>query len=82
MARAQKEGDTTRTRRNFEMHVQLQPHLMDWFGALSQTLPGRVEFSFPDKERLLNQLDGSTQVEDPRRFDVSVLEGLLERLPT
>lgn len=33
-ARAQKEADTTRSRRNFEMHLALQPHLLDWFHAL------------------------------------------------
>ena len=81
VARAQREGDATRSRRNFDMHLALQPHLMDWFEALSQALPGRVEFAFPDKDALLAELKGKAPEEDPRRFDVSVLDALLERLP-
>ena len=81
VARAQKEGDATRTRRNFDMHLALQSHLVDWFEALALALPGRVEFAFPDRDTLLAELKIKAPEEDPRRFDVSVLDALLERLP-
>lgn len=81
VARAQKEGDATRSRRNFEQHLALQPHLMDWFEALAKALPGRVEFAFPDKDALLTELKNKTPEVNPRRFDVSVFDALIEGLP-
>lgn len=81
IARAQKEGDATRTRRNFDMHLALQPHLLDWFGALSQALPGKVEFDFPDKDTVLAEIARNSSAGEPHRFDVPVFDALLERLP-
>ncbi|MEO1220758.1 MAG: hypothetical protein AAFY42_05330 [Pseudomonadota bacterium] len=81
VARLQKEGDATRSRRNFEMHLALQPHLIDWFEALSHAMPSRVEFAFPDKDALLAELKSKAPEEDPRRFDVSALDALINRLP-
>lgn len=81
VARAQKEGDPTRRRGNFEQHIALQPHLMEWFKATSEALPGRVRWEFPDRDALLAELQSKAPEEDPRRFDVSVLDALLERLP-
>lgn len=81
IARAQKEGDETRSRRRFGMHLALQPHLIDWYRALSPLLPGRVEFEWPEVERLQRDLQTKTPEDDPRRFDVGVFEALLERLP-
>ena len=81
IARAQKEGDPTRSRRRFDMHLALQPHLMDWYETLAEVLPGRVEFAFPDRAELLAELKTKAPEDDPRRFDVSVLDTLLERLP-
>ena len=81
VARRQKEGDTTRSRSRFDMHLALQPHLMDWFEALARVLPGQVEFAFPDKDVLLGELKTKAPEEHPRRFDVAVLDGLLEALP-
>ena len=80
VARAQKEGDATRTRRRFDMHLALQPHLMRWYEALSEVLPGQIEFAFPDKDDLLARAKSKAPEENPRRFDVSVLDALLARL--
>ena len=80
VARAQKEGDPTRSRRNFDRHLALQPHLMRWYEALSEALPGQVEFAFPDRHDLLARIKNKAPEEDPRRFDVSVLDALLSRL--
>ena len=81
VARAQKEADPTRTRRRFDMHLALQPHLMDWYETFSVALPGRVEFAFPDKDALLAELNSKAPEENPRRFDVSVFDALLATLP-
>lgn len=81
VARAQKEADVTRGRRNFEMHLALQPHLLDWFDALSGVLPGRVSFEFPDHEALLAELTDDRPDTDERRFDVAAFDELRERLP-
>ena len=82
IARAQKEGDPTRSRRRFDMHLTLQPHLMDWYEALDPILPGRIEFAFPDQPTLQAELESKAPEEDPRRFDVSALVALFERLPS
>ncbi|MEL6540600.1 MAG: hypothetical protein AAFQ34_04275 [Pseudomonadota bacterium] len=81
VARRQKEGDLTRTRSRFDMHLALQPHLLAWFEALAEILPGRVEFSFSDKEALLDTLKNKAPEASPRRFDVSALSALIARLP-
>lgn len=80
LARAQKDGDLTRTRRRFDMHLALQPFLIRWFEALSEVLPGRVEFAFPSKDALLERLNNKTTKDTSRRFDVSVLDALVEQL--
>ncbi len=82
VARAQKEGDPTRRRGNFEQHLALQPHLIEWFTILSDVLPGRVRWEFPDLDGLLSELKGKAPEENPRRFDVSVFDALIERLPS
>ncbi|MEO0419522.1 MAG: hypothetical protein AAF249_11695 [Pseudomonadota bacterium] len=81
VARRQKEGDLTRTRSRFDMHLALQPHLLAWFEALAEILPGRVEFSFSDKQALLDTLKNKAPEASPRRFDVSALSALIARLP-
>jgi len=80
-ARAQKEADVTRRRGNFEQHLALQPHLVEWFRAMSDALPGRVRWEFPDPAKLLAEIQNKTPGEDPRRFDVSVFDELSRRLP-
>lgn len=80
LARAQKEGDPTRTRRRFDMHLALQPYLMRWFETLSEVLPGCVEFDFPAKDVLLERLKNKLPESKSKRFDVSVLDTLAARL--
>ncbi|MEP2551483.1 MAG: hypothetical protein ABJH26_09335 [Marinomonas sp.] len=81
-ARMQKEGDLARSRGNFDQHLALQPHLIDWFRALTDILPRKVEFAFPDPANLLSQLESKTPEDNPRRFDTSIFDALIERLPT
>ncbi|MEP1422891.1 MAG: hypothetical protein ABJK59_14075 [Erythrobacter sp.] len=81
VARAQKEGDATRRRGNFEQHLALQPHLIAWFTVMSDVLPGKVRWEFPEREALLAELKSKTPEEAPRRFDVSIFDALLKGLP-
>lgn len=81
VARAQKEGDPTRTRRRFDMHLALQPHLIDWFTALAEVLPGQVQLAWPDADAARSALATKTPEENPRRFDVHVWDDLIGRLP-
>lgn len=48
VARRRKQTDPDRSRRNFELHVRLQPSLITWYETLSGVLPGQVFFGFPD----------------------------------
>ncbi len=80
-ARAQKEGDATQRRGNFDQHLALQPHLMDWFSALSETLPDQVRWGFPEPLALLAEIKDKAPEASPRRFDVSVFDELVRRLP-
>ena len=81
VARRQKEGDPTRTRRRFDMHLALQPHLMAWFEALAEVLPGRVEFAFRERDALLCDLKSAAIEPNPHRFSVKALNALIEALP-
>ena len=81
VACAQKEGDKTRSRRRWDMHLALQPHLIAWFEALAGVIPDRVQFQWPEPEDVLRDIQSRTPEENPRRFDVSILDDLLDRLP-
>jgi hypothetical protein len=45
--RARRDADASRTRRNFERHVQLRDGLMRWYSAIDRLEPGRVVFGLP-----------------------------------
>ncbi len=47
VARRQRDGDRSRTRRNFELHALLGPPLADWYRSLGQILPGAVMWTHP-----------------------------------
>jgi hypothetical protein len=46
--RRRRDADTTRTRRSFEVHVQLRDSLLAWYRAIDALEPGRVLFGLPD----------------------------------
>lgn len=46
--RRQKEGDSTRSRRSFELHRRLAPPLREWYEALQSVDPRRVQWKFPE----------------------------------
>ena len=47
--RSQREGDPHRRRRNFEQHLQLMKPHHAWYEALSEVLPGRVRWQYPER---------------------------------
>lgn len=46
--RARRDGDPTRTRRNFERHVKLRDSTLRWYRAIGAVEPGRVIFGLPE----------------------------------
>ena len=46
--RAQKDGDDSRARRSFELHVKLGPHLERWYSTIERLEPERVVWNFPE----------------------------------
>ncbi len=81
IARAQKEGDKTRRRGNFEQHLALQPYVIQWFTAISGILHGAVRWGFPQADALIAEIKEKAPEVSPRRFDVSVFDALVEQLP-
>ena len=73
LARARAASDPMRRRRNFELHVRLQPALLAWYRALDDALPGRVRFGLPARmpERVLAH----------GRYDVAAFDRLIDALP-
>ncbi|MBV7259186.1 hypothetical protein [Erythrobacter crassostreae] len=81
VARAQKENDNSRRRDNFEEHLALQPHLIAWFAALSDVVPDRVRWSFPEVKELSNEIAKRASERGPHRYDTSVFDALIDGLP-
>jgi len=76
LARLQRDGDATRARRNFELHLRLQSPLIAWYEALGAALPGRVKFSLPTEWALpagSGPKDG--------RYDVVAFDHAINLLP-
>lgn len=72
LARQRAQADTTRRRRNFELHVRLQAALLSWYAALEQVLPGRVYMGFPAQMPVLKNLEG--------RYSVNAFDQLIAAL--
>ncbi|PZQ17418.1 MAG: hypothetical protein DI564_06335 [Rhodanobacter denitrificans] len=77
-ARRQRDGDPTRTRRNFDLHLRLQAPLMAWYETLARVLPGRVQFDWPDAGEL--EAD-SAAAPDPLRYALDRFDALVAALP-
>ncbi len=73
LARAQRDADATRTRRNFELHLKLQPPLIEWYRGVEAILPGRVTWTLPES--------GVPKIEPrPRGDDAALFDTLMELL--
>jgi hypothetical protein len=75
VARQRKQTDLTRSRRNFELHVRLQPGLIDWYEALRAVLPGQVFFGFPDARPAT-----APPSSESRRYDLATFDNFIARL--
>ena len=72
-----KAGDSTCTRRNFELHRQLAEPLREWYHAVSQLGPSRVHWSLP-----LSGIHGLTALGNRSpRTGTEIYEELLSLLP-
>jgi len=52
LALQQRNADDTRSRRNFELHILLEPAVIAWYLALERLLPGRVIWGLPEDGRI------------------------------
>ena len=72
LARQHARADDSRRRRNFELHVRLQPALIEWYRALEVVLPGRVQFGLPPS---LPEMEAMGQ-----RYDLEAFDRMIEAL--
>ncbi len=75
LARTQMAGDASRARRKFDLHVRLQPPLLEWYGALATLLPGRVAFGLPEPGML------PAVTPNPQRHDLVLFDRFVAALP-
>lgn len=73
IARARARADASRSRRNFELHVRLQPALIAWYAALDAVLPGRVQFGLPPAL--------PATCETGERYSLSAFDRMIATLP-
>ncbi|MGG7099517.1 hypothetical protein [Rhodococcus sp. 24CO] len=72
----QRDGDSTRRRRSFELHARLAEPLAEWYSAVDRLDPGRVIHGFP------TEVDFAALAQPrPDRYDVNLLDRLLDVLP-
>jgi hypothetical protein len=74
---ARRRTDTTRTRRNFDLHAQLAGPLRDWYQAISRLDSSRVRWELPSAG--LNDL--STLCPRNQRTGTGTFDSLIEQLP-
>lgn len=73
--RRHRDGDDSRSRRNFAAHVQLREPLQQWYAALDSLSPGRVVWELP--------VEGVPKLPEPwpERCSLELLESLVAALP-
>jgi hypothetical protein len=74
--RWRREGDGSRRRRNFDLHVQLAGPLREWYAAMDELEPGHVVWGLPDRG-----LDPKTIPRRTSRTGGDLLDALIEQLP-
>lgn len=74
---ARRSADTTRRRRNFDLHAQLADPLRDWYRAVSALDPDRVRWELPAAG--ISGL-ASLQPRDPRT-GTAIFDALIDQLP-
>lgn len=59
----------------FDLHVQLQPHLVRWYRQLEAVLGARVCWTLPERG-----LPFETMSQNDRRYDVAMFDALIDGL--
>jgi hypothetical protein len=75
--RLQKVGDSTRSRRSFELHAKLREPLIEWYQCLNRLKPGQVVWKLPEDG--IASISGAAPCAG--RYDVSLLDSLVGELP-
>ena len=75
--RERKDGDATRTRRSFELHVQLRTPLQEWYGVLADLSPGRIAWELPQSW----PRPFAAAAVRAERYDIELLDTLVHHLP-
>jgi len=68
-ARRQRNADSTRSRRNFELHVRLLQPVMTWYRALETVMPGAVTWELPEDGLAQMRRERGQPAGDIRLFD-------------
>jgi len=74
---ARRHADTTRRRRNFDLHSQLASPLRDWYHAISQLDPDRVRWELPPT----GTHDLTAYGHRSQRTGTDTCDALIEQLP-
>jgi hypothetical protein len=77
--RQRKTSDKTRTRRSFELHLQLRKPLTEWYHRLEELRPGGVLWQLPRQGADLDAIAGEGQ--PGNRYDLGLLDALVGSLP-
>lgn len=75
--RVRRDGDATRTRRNFERHVRLRETTLRWYRAVAEIDARRVVFGLPDDGIRPEHLALGPR---PDRYDLTLFDELVARL--
>ena len=76
--RLQKESDSTRSRRSFELHAKLREPLIEWYESLDRLKPNHVVWQLP-QNGVASILE---TVPLAGRYDLGLLDALVEDLPS
>ncbi len=75
IARRRREDDKTRQRRNFELHLRLQPSLLAWYRTLGAIRHKPVLFGFPER------IPSPPTSNHDDRYDVTLFDTMMASLP-
>lgn len=74
-AQQQRDGDTTRLRPNFGLHLRLHSSLVRWYQTIAEVMPGRVVWDLPQT------LPPIAATVDPHLYDLPLFDRFICLLP-
>lgn len=75
IAKQQCDGDTSRVRNRFDLHVRLQPFLIQWYARLDNAVGRRVWWTLPD-----DGLPTDAILNNELRYDIGVFDRFVSSL--